>query len=145
MSEPHLDGYRPQLVRAGPKEYALHVEVVVGGEVADSRPTALLCDHITDRGEALRRYHLCAAICRYLNTGGDALGLPAVMGAMDRAIGDLSVQVQLPDNIDLMFTCENASRMHLFAMPDNKFLRVVEGQFTEELDAAQAAEVLGGE
>jgi hypothetical protein len=121
--------------------------------VSPQEPPA--ADTLEEVGRISRRRHLLAAFCRFVNSGGRPdelfaalndfkLASWAVMSHAAAVLADVTpfVETQTPAPA-LIAAIERVQREEFYRLPDNRYCRVVENEFSETLTAQEVGRLLG--
>jgi hypothetical protein len=148
----YKDGYRPDLIRCGDK-FVLCLIARAGGDIQEPGPVEIgryrdTPGDSSGYAAANRAFFLTDALARFFNTGGSADELRRLVDRFldntDLIDGTLPMAT-LHDECKLMFTGEDAARVHVYRCTGGSYLKVVdEGDtgYTEEITETQLGELL---
>lgn len=138
----HLDGYRiaTETIESGPQTHTnFYLDYVQAGTRVSRAPvTSMTCETLL-LVEQLplieRRRKLLAAMARFFNEGGDRDELQELYVAAQHGVARHYATIGVPP------VCIEAEETHArtFRLPDGRYLRIVEDEFSEVMTVAEMA------
>lgn len=135
----HTDGWRLRVREEGGETVFRAVFLVGGAECPQVEPVELSRLQTADEADVLRTGFLLVAMIRYLNMGGSAVEAALAARAVLTRCGEV-----VPAGLELHTIMRSRPPTVVWRDPARgEYLRVVEGDFSELLDADEVADLVG--
>lgn len=134
----HLDGYRPEIEDYDDRSKGLYLYLYFNGKKSDSfRKLLLLRDNVQDQGthpELLCALHLAKSLSVLLKTDID-------YSLVEHLVYQMKATPPIIPGADIASVITAAPTL-IWKLNDDRYIRSVEGEFSEELSAEELVEVL---